>query len=226
MAQGNAYYIARENPIWFWSSLKQEYLSPLHESCFVSTLLLPPLVLPVTYRQLQFSLLLIWRKEVVHRNNPLGAQKQLLRVIHSLDLESSHEPGLDHSLNSPSCPALNLKPCAHILRKLAWHLKEERNKGVMSKSKSMANAKSILGCSFQGTSSVFNSYPSIQVGMTNMDVPLPELRSPKKKKSPQCQSIWLVLNNKQLTSAPQEQPTAADAKANSHDSKFKRHFTK
>lgn len=47
-----------------------------------------------------------------------------------------------------------------------------------------------------------------------------------RRKSPQLQSTWLVLKNKQVTSESRERPIAADTKAKSRDPEFKRHFAK
>lgn len=145
------------------------------------------------------------------------SQMQLPAVIHSLNLQSSQEPGLDHSLNSLSFPALSLKPCAHILRKLAWCLKQRCQ---CQKESQWPNAKSILGFNFQGTPSVFNPISPCGLPWLARNCYCQSCALLREKKSPQLQSIWLALSNNWRTPNSQEQPSAADTKAKSWDSEF------
>ena len=95
----------------------QTRISPpnLLKACLVSTGLLPPPVLLASHEQLQ------------------ATPPTHLKVRHQMDTDThrcnclplstaqawSPPRNLDHPLNSLSFPAFSLKPCAHILRKLA-----------------------------------------------------------------------------------------------------------
>lgn len=129
----------------------------LLKACFVSTGLIPPPVLPVSHEQLQAfpppNLKVRRQMDTVK-----CSQVQLPQVIRSANLESSGEPGLAHPLNSLGFPALSLKPCAHIPRKLTRHLKQWCQ---CQKESWRPMLKSILGFNFQGTSADFNSHQSV-----------------------------------------------------------------